>query len=79
MLMKSRNWDNEDNMTLETLKSIKSPQKFSKISRDIDRVMKNFSIEKIKEKLSKKSPLNFSYKGFTRIEEINRNKKPFDE
>ena len=51
MLMKSRNWDNEDNMTLETLKSIKSPQKFSKISRDIDRVMKNFSIEKIKEKL----------------------------
>jgi hypothetical protein len=79
MLMKSRNWDNEDNMTLETLKSIKSPHKFSKISRDIDRVMKNFSIEKIKEKLTKKVAINFSFKGYTRVEEINRKKKPYDE
>jgi hypothetical protein len=73
--MKSSPRDYVENTTLQILNNIKSPEKFSKFSKNIDRVMKNYSLESVKEKLSKKISFNASIKGTLRSEEINKNKK----
>jgi len=74
--MKSSSQDYVENTTLHILNNIKRPEKFSKYSKNIDRAMKNYSLESIKEKLSKKKlTFNISIKGTLRSEDINRNKK----
>jgi hypothetical protein len=74
--MKSSSQDYVENTTLQILNNIKRPEKFSKYSKNIDRAMKNYSLESIKEKLSKKKlTFNISIKGTLRSEDINRNKK----
>lgn len=74
--MKSSSQDYVENTTLQILNNIKRPEKFSKYSKNIDRAMKNYSLESIKEKLSKKKlTYNISIKGTLRSEELNRNKK----
>ena len=74
--MKSSSQDYVENTTLQILNNIKRPEKFSTYSKNIDRAMKNYSLESIKEKLSKKKlTFNISIKGTLRSEDINRNKK----
>jgi hypothetical protein len=73
--MKSNSRDYVENTTLQILNNIKSPEKFSKYSKNIDKTMKNYSLENIKEKLSKKKIFNTSIKGTLRSEEINKKMK----
>lgn len=74
--MKSSSRDYVENTTLQILNNIKIPEKFSKYSKNIDKAMKNYSLESIKEKLSKKKlTLNISIKGTLRSEDLDRNKK----
>ena len=64
-----------DTSFLEMIRSIKIPEKFSKASKNIDRMLKNFSIEKIKEKLSNPIKLSFSGKFATRDHQDSSNKE----
>lgn len=60
----------DDLTSLDMLKNIKSPEKFSKTSKNIDRLMKNFSLESIRKKLSNPIKLRFSGKYISSVDEI---------